>query len=322
MYRVLVSLAALIVVLSPASCAKRTDLQKPPAASKAPSTATGATLWEQPSDLAERNLYDGPWGARNAPDPKDVFTFVERKHSGVNIGMDVVDSKGREWSVKQGYPSGLDNEAPVEVALSRLLSAIGYHQPPVYYLRSFTLKDDWGTHTEPGGRFRLKEESIKDAGPWRWDDNPFANARSLRGLLVILTMANSTDLKSSNNSIYEHTVNGRTERWYVVRDIGSALGDTNTLAPRKNHPGSFERHPFILGEQNGYVQFASHRIYANLVRDRITREDVAWASNLLARLSERQWQDAFRAGGYDPQVAGQFIRTFRAKIRQGEDLRK
>ena len=320
MYRALVSLAAVVLVLDAAACAKRTDLQTPPAAAQKSSAATAVTLWEQPANLSERNLYDGPWGARNAPDPKDVFTFVERKHSGVNLGMTVVDSRGREWSVKQGYPSGLDNEAPVEVVMSRLLSAIGYHQPPVYYLPNFTLKDDWGTHTEPGGRFRLKEETLKDEGPWQWNDNPFADSRPLRGLLVILTMANSNDLKDSNNSIYESRANGRTERWYVARDIGSALGDNNLIAPRKNNYPAFEREPFILGEQNGYVQFASYRLYGGLVRDRITREDVVWASDLLSRLSERQWQDAFRAGGYSPQVANQFIRKFREKIRQGQDL--
>lgn len=320
MNRALVFLAAVVLVLNAASCAKRTDLRTPPAAAQKSSAAAGVTLWEPPADLSARNLYDGPWGARNAPDPKDVFTFVERKHSGVNIGMTVVDSKGREWSVKQGYPSGLDNEAPVEVVMSRLLSAIGYHQPPVYYLPSFTLKDDWGTHTEPGGRFRLKEETLKEEGPWQWNDNPFADSRPLRGLLVILTMANSNDLKDSNNSIYESRANGRTERWYVVRDIGSALGDNNLIAPRKNNYPAFERQPFILGDQNGYVQFASYRLYGGLVRDRITREDVVWASDLLSRLSERQWQDAFRAGGYQPQVANQFIRKFREKIRQGQDL--
>jgi len=320
MSRVFLSLAAVILVLDAASCAKRADLQTPPATPQKSSAAPAITLWEPPADLSARNLYDGPWGVRHAPDPKDVYTFVEHKHSGVNIGMDVVDSRGREWSVKQGYPSGLDSEAPVEVVMSRLLSAIGYHQPPVYYLPSFTLKDDWGTHTEPGGRFRLKEETLEDAGPWSWNENPFADSRPLRGLLVILTMANSTDLKDSNNSIYESRANGRTERWYVVRDIGSALGDTNLIAPRKNNYPAFEQHPFILGEQNGYLQFASHRLYAGLVRDRITREDVVWASDLLSRLSERQWQDAFRAGGYQPQVANQFIRKFREKIRQGQDL--
>ena len=36
-------------------------------------------------------------------------------------------------------------------------------------------------------------------------------------------------------------------------------------------------------------------------------EDVAWASALLGRLSDKQWADAFRAGGYEPEVANRFI---------------
>ena len=107
-------------------------------------------MWVEPTNLAARDLFNGPWGAEHAPDPKDVYTLVERKHTGVNLGMTVKDAKGREWSVKQPFPGGLDSEAPVEVVVSRLLSAIGYHQPPVYHLPAFTLKDDFGTHVEVG----------------------------------------------------------------------------------------------------------------------------------------------------------------------------
>jgi hypothetical protein len=57
--------------------------------------------------------------------------------------------------------------------------------------------------------------------------------------------------------------------------------------------------------------------YNKLVRDRITGEDVAWASNLLGQLSDRQWRDAFRAGGHEPDVAERFIRKLRAKIDEG-----
>ena len=314
--RMLIVSVATAVALNVAACAGRA---KRPSARPAPAEA-GAILWQQPTDLPARDLYYGPWGSRRAPDPNATYTLVERKHSGVNLGMTVVDPQGREWSVKQPYPSGLDDEGPVEVTLSRVLSAIGYPQPPVYYMRMFTLKDDWGIHTEAGGRFRLKEEALKDAGPWKWEENPFVGSRPYQGLLVLLMMFNSTDLKNSNNSLYEHREGGRTERWYVVRDIGSALGDTNGISARKNHAESFERHPFVLGVRGGHVEFKSHGWYRALVEDRITTDDVVWASNLLARLSDRQWRDAFRAGGYEPQVADRFIRKLRDKIRQGQDL--
>ena len=192
--------------------------------------------------------------------------------------MTVTDPEGREWSVKQPYPGNLDSEGPVEVALSRILSAVGYHQPPVYYVPAFTLKDEFGTRTEAGGRFRLKHEALKEADSWKWEENPFIGSRPYQGLIVMLMMFNSTDLKSSNNSLYERTRGGVTERWYAVRDLGAALGDTNQLAPRKNHPESFERQPFILGVNERWVEFAYDGWYRNLVRDRITPADVAWAT--------------------------------------------
>jgi hypothetical protein len=280
----------------------------------------GASLWVEPTDLAGHDLFYGPWGADHAPDPAGVYTLVERKHTGVNLGLTVKDDQGREWSVKQPYPGGLDSEAPVEVVLSRLLSAVGYHQPPVYYLPALYVKDDLGTHVEVGGRFRLKDPTLKETGPWKWEDNPFVGTKPYQGLIVMLMMFNSTDLKNSNNSLYEHRVGDLVEQWYLARDIGSALGDFNAISPRKNHPDSFEKVPFILGAANGHVQFAYSGWYKNLVRDRITVEEVAWASELLGRLSDKQWADAFRAGGFEPAVANRFIAKLREKIDQGRAL--
>jgi hypothetical protein len=311
------TLTAALVAVTLTSCVR----VKPPAAQ--PSVQVpGASLWVQPSDLATRNLYYGPWGRERAPDPEATYTFVELKHTGVNPGMTVRDPQGREWSVKQAYPGGMDFEGPAEVALSRLLSAIGYRQPPVYYLPAFSLKDDWGTHTEPGGRFRLDEKTLKSVGAWSWQENPFIGTRPYQGLLVLMMMFNATDLKNSNNTLYEYRNGDLVEQWYVARDIGSALGDWSRIAPRKGHAPTFERQPFILGVSNRYVDFAYDGWYQKLVRDRITPEDVAWASNLLAQLSDRQWRDAFRAGGYEPQVADRFIRTLQKKVEQGRLLRR
>ena len=280
----------------------------------------GASLWVEPTDLASRDLYNGPWGAENAPDPKDVYNLVELKHTGVNLGMTVKDSKGREWSVKQPFPGDLDSEAPVEVVISRLLSAIGYHQPAVYHLPAFTLKDDLGRHVETGGRFRLKTADLKEIGAWDWANNPFVGTKEYQGLIVLLTMFNSTDLKNSNNSLYERRNGDLVEQWYVARDVGSALGDTNRMAPRKNHVESFEQMPFILGVNNGFVDFAYTGWYKKLVEQRITPEDVAWATELLGRLSDRQLQDAFRAAHFEPDIADRFIARLREKIQQGRTL--
>lgn len=279
-----------------------------------------ASMWKAPDDLASRDLFHGPWGAENAPDPKGVYTLVERKHTGVNLGLTVKDEKGREWSVKQPFPGGLDSEAPVEVALSRILSALGYHQPPVYFLPALTVKDDFGKHVEVGGRFRLKDKALKETGLWKWEENPFVGTKPFQGLIVLLMMFNSTDLKNTNNSLYEYRNGDLVEQWYVARDIGSALGDLNAISPRKNHAESFEQVPFLLGVENGHVQFHYAGWYKNLVRDRITPDEVAWACDLIGKLSDRQLQDAFRAGGFDPEKANRFIAKLRAKIEEGRAI--
>jgi hypothetical protein len=277
-------------------------------------------LWQPPENLPDCDLFDGPWGAKRAPDPRDSYRLLEVKHHGVNPGLTVRDSRGRKWSVKQAPPDGEIAEGPTEVVLSRVLSAVGYHQPPVYYLPSFTLVDDWGSHVEPGGRFRLHEKTLKDKGEWSWQQNPFVGMRPYQGLLAILLIFNSSDLKNSNNTLYEHRTGDFVEQWYVVRDIGTALGETGRLAPRRGDPDVFEREPFILGITDGFVAFNYHGWHQELIRGRITPGDVGWASDLLARLSKHQWHDAFRAGGYAPEVAVRFIDTLQARITQGQQV--
>jgi hypothetical protein len=317
MRRVFAALLTAVTVAGATSCVRagRPALQPSPG-------VPGATLWQRPNDISSRDLFFGPWGRQHAPDPHATYTLVELKHTGVNLGMTVRDPQDREWSVKQSYPGNMDSEGPVEVAVSRLLSAVGYQQPPVYFLPAFTLKDDWGTHAERGGRFRLKEDTLKEVGPWSWQENPFIGTRPYQGLLVLMMMINNTDLKNSNNSVYEHRTGDRVDQWYVVRDVGAALGDTLRFAPRKGNPAAFERHPFVLGVNDGHVDFAYKGWYQALVRDRITPADVAWTTDLLSQLRDGQWQDAFRAAGYPPEEANRFIRKFQEKIAEGRALER
>jgi hypothetical protein len=270
-------------------------------------------LWVDPVDLNQQNLTVGRWGADRAPDPHDQFVFLKTKTHGTNPGMKVRDSRGRIWSVKQG------REGSPEVVMSRVLSAVGYRQPPVYYLPSFTVSDSSGVHGAPGGRFRLADPSLTDRGEWEWERNPYVGSKPYQGLLVILVLLNSADLKNSNNSLYDVTLrNDGARRWYVVRDLGTSLGGTHRFDPTPNNPETFERKRFITGIKNGFVEFGDyHAVHSDIVDGRIMPDDVRWATRLLARLTDRQWRDAFLGAGYTPAVTGRFVRRIAQKIEEG-----
>jgi len=48
--------------------------------------------------------------------------------------------------------------------------------------------------------------------------------------------------------------------------------------------------------------------------------DLEWAATLLSGLSDRQWDDAFRAGGYTPAVADRIIRKLHANIARAQQF--
>ncbi|HEY6212124.1 MAG TPA: hypothetical protein VIW45_07555 [Vicinamibacterales bacterium] len=286
-------------------------------ASGTPTPGQSAELWESPSDLAGQNLFDGPWGKELAPDPDAIYAFVSAKSVGISPGYAVVDPQGREWSVKQGP------EAKVEVVVSRVLSALGYHQPPVYYLPRWTLASGRSRRIESEARFRPKHAGLKDDGEWSWQANPFVGTRPFDGLRVLMLILNESDLKNSNNTLY--AVAGSRERptaprrWYVVRDIGTALGETGRLDPKRSDNGKFERTGFITGVTNGSVDFDYDGRHQELAAH-ISPDDVRWMCGLLSQLTVAQWRDAFRAGGYDMATGDRFIARLTGKIAEGRAL--
>lgn len=285
----------------------------PPPSPADPSPSLGE-LWQEPTDLAARDLFYGPWGDSNAPDGRAEFTFISPKKVGTNPGMTVSDSSGREWHVKQG------REAQPEVVVSRVLSAVGYHQPPVYFLQSFTVVKEGATQAEAGGRFRLTVKGVKHNGSWVWTESPFVGTPPHQGLLVILVLLNSADLKNVNNAVYNVQEGfGDQRRWFVVRDLGTSLGDTNRFDPTPNDALVFARKRFITGVADGHVQFDYRGVHSGLLKT-ITPADVRWACRLLAGLTDRQWQDAFRAGGYGAQDAALFLQRIHQKIAEGSRI--
>jgi len=287
--------------------------------------ATVDQLWQEPRDIDQRDLFHGPGGASLLP-KGTTFEFVAADTAGFSPGFDVRDGNGVEWSVKLGP------EAQTEVVTSRILWAIGFHQPPTYYLPEWSLT---GAVSGPqqAGRFRPDLKGRAVTGDWSWYENPFVGRREYRGLIVANLVLNNWDWKTSNNKIYqlEQPVSGVT-RMFVVRDVGASLGRTKYPSILKwfrlrgfgqgtrNDIEGFERQMFIKEvDDDQRPKFDYAGIYRDVI-DTVTLDDVAWTAGLLRRLTDTQWHDAFRAGGYPPAEAERFIRKIKAKIARGLEV--
>jgi hypothetical protein len=318
-YLVMKSLVLLkVVVLALACLALGCRSTAPEKVVVLPSPAPLAELWAEPNDIASRDLFHGVGGPSLAPDSKTPFTFVKEKTSGKSPGYTVKDAKGMTWSAKMGV------EAQAEVAVSRLLWAIGFRQPPVYLLPSWTLEGG----TEPGAkgptRFRPHLPDWKESGSWLWRQNPFVGTRQWKGLLVFMRMVNNWDLLDRNNELYElDPPRDGVRRYYVVKDLGASLGRTTAFGRHqgtKNDVEDFEKQGFIDKVEGGIVDFDDKGRRHRDLHEKILAEDVRWTSELLAKLTPKQWQDAFRAAHYDQETAARYIGRLLQKVEEGRRL--
>jgi hypothetical protein len=307
------------LLLATTACAGRTALKAP---TDQPPVDV-AQLWIDPADLESRSLFDGPGGAALAPAASAVYELVKVDNTGYSPGYDVRDPKGTEWSVKLGP------EAQTELAASRILWAIGYHQPVMYTVSSWQLTGKEASGQQALARFRRTAASEKVVGEWEWYENPFVLTQPFRGLVVVNLLLNNWDLKTSNNKIYDVlNDDGTGRRIYVVRDLGASLGKTTfpTFLARtplrgmkqgsRNDLEGFEEQGFIKDVDGTRVKFHYRGVHGALL-DQLTPADVVWACRLLSRLSDQQWDDAFRAAGYDESVRRRYVTKLKSKVQEG-----
>ncbi|HET7694261.1 MAG TPA: hypothetical protein VFK57_01030 [Vicinamibacterales bacterium] len=279
----------------------------------APPTADQmAELWVEPERT--RDLYWGVGGQRLAPDPAAIYKVLEVKRTGFSMGLTVEGPGKRKWSAK------MPPEAPTEVVASRLLWGLGYHQPPIYYMGKWNAEGAPDPNPQLPSRFRESKpdlHGLDDEGIWSYYRNPFVGTRQLNGLLIMQVMLGNSDLKDEQNALYVLTEKFEgASRWYVARDLGQSFGRTGVIDAPRGDPKVFEETPFIKGMAGQYVRFDYRGRHGALV-DRMTAADVRWICERLQRLTDKQWTDAFRAGGYAPQVADRFIRRFKQKVQEG-----
>ena len=286
----------------------------------AQTSAPIAELWVSPDSIATRDLFHGPGGADLAPKPDASYTWVATDKTGYSPGFDVRDASGRNWSVKLGP------ESQTEVVASRLLWAIGYHQPVTYHVSSWDLAGGPGGR-QAAARFRTDSEGSKAVGDWSWVENPFVETQPYRGLIVANVILNSWDWKANNNRIYRDSSGAQR---YVVRDLGASLGKTSSsrllwVLPigmrgfgqgTRNDIDGFESRGFIKRAGKDRVEFDFDTVYDGVV-SRVRPADVRWTADLFNRLTDAQWEDAFRAGGFTPEIRARYIKKIKAKIAEG-----
>jgi hypothetical protein len=304
--------SALIFVMAWPGCAASGE----PASTGTPTTEQMNELWIDVAG-APRDLRAGPAPGSPPPEENGRYDVVAIDTAGYSVTYRVKDRAGRDWNVKAG------SEARPEVVSSRLLWALGYHQPPSYYVDHWVAVDTVRHLDAPrdGARFRPRDDGLEAEGVWSWRSSPFAGTRPYNGLLVLMMLLNSTDLKDDNNEIVrvENGVREGAARWYIVKDLGATLGETGVMDPRRGYLEGFEREAFIRGVEDGWVRFAYRGWHRGIV-SRLTVADVKWLCARVLKLTDDQWRDAFAAAHYTDGETRRFVARLKQKAAEGMAL--
>jgi hypothetical protein len=278
-------------------------------------------LWQEPADIAARDLLAGPGGEGMKPDLSSV-TFVEDESAtGYSVKFRVKDGAGKEWVAKLG------NEAQPETAAVRLVWAVGYvtevnYLAPCVQIKNAPkeLKKDVKRCEGDGFanvRFEARPADVKRFDAWSWKSNPFVGSKEFAGLVVMMGLFNNWDLKDDNNRvIYTAGAGDKGELRYIVSDLGATFGKTgNFITHSRNEPEKFVKTKFVEKVEGDKVRFDLSTKNSALF-DNITVEQAAWIGGLLGRLSDKQLEDAFRAANYTPDEVQMLAAALRERINQ------
>ena len=283
-------------------------------------------MWREPVDLESRDLFYGIGGRKGEPDPTDKFRFIGKITSGHSEKIEVEDSRNRRWTVKFG------EEPRPETVASRIVWAVGYHTDQDYFVSQADIE---GRGIVRDVRFERDNDGFKKVDRWDWNKNPFVGTRELDGLKVLMALVNNFDLKTENNKIVRPSKQkpGEPEfHIYYVNDLGATLGSTGKWfggvplfgeapAGTKGSARDFAEQDFIDRVHNGTVTFHMKRMRAQRAIAGVKVENARWMGDLLARLSDKQLADAFRAGCYSEETIQLYVRSLRARIKQLQEVR-
>ncbi|RPI54206.1 MAG: hypothetical protein EHM55_11495 [Acidobacteria bacterium] len=221
-----------------------------------------------PQEIANGpNTTDGPAAG--------AWTITSSKSDGVTPGFTVKDSSGQRWFLKFDPPGHRGMATGTEVAVTKLMWALGYNVPEnhIAYLRREQLVIGEGAKFTPPGRDArpmrrgdidnlLRRANREEDGSYRVvaskalpgkpigrvrfldtrpdDPNdivPHQDRRELRAYGVFAAWLNHVDAKAINSLDVLITENGRSHVRHYLIDFGSALG-SGGVAPADYWAGS------------------------------------------------------------------------------------
>lgn len=263
-------------------------------------------LWEEPHDIASRDLYWGPGGKAMRPDLSKI-TFIKEEKGGYSTKHRVRDGAGRIWVAK------LSKEAQPETVANRLMWAVGFPTEISYLVPRVHIP---GKGEFTNARFEARPSHIKRVGDWTWEDNPFVGEPEFQGLKVMMVLINNWDIKDTNNTVLftQNPETGRNELRFIISDLGATFGKTGSFLTRsRNKPEDFVEARFIDELEGPYVDFHYSGKRKSLFRD-ITIAQARWMGEWLSRLSLKQIGDAFRAANYGPEEVRMLTEGLRGRI--------
>lgn len=263
-------------------------------------------MWKDPTDLESRNLILGAGGEEMKPDISTV-TFIEQKTGGYSTKYRVKDAKGNEWVAKIG------KEAQTDTAANRILWALGYETEIAYLIPHLKIE---GKGEFDNVRLEARPASVKRAGNWMWENNPFQTSPEFRGLKILMVMLNNWDMKDDNNEILtmRGDTTGEGELRYIISDLGATFGKTGGFLSRsRNDVPDYVKATFIKKVNGDVIDFhysgKNQKLFAGL-----TVADARWLSDLMKRLSDDQLKDAFRSANYSAQEVDLLAGALRERI--------
>ena len=290
---------------------------------KKPAPTGERVLWREPVDIESRDLLLGPGGEAMKPNLSRV-TFIRDQSGGYSTNYRVRDGAGKTWVAK------LRAEAQPETAAVRLMWALGYMTEINYLvpcLKIVGAPSSSSKKCEGGGYANVKLEARPDEVErlenWQWANNPFTGTKEFQGMIVMMSLMNNWDLKDDNNRILfvPKGSGGGPELQYILSDLGATFGKTGGFLSRsRNKPEDYVKAKFIEGVEGGRVKFSYSGKNSGLFSN-VTVEQAKWIGSWLARLSDKQISDAFRAANYTPEEVQMLATATRARINQLVNLR-